>query len=83
MLGCVQLSRYLVSPCDSTSYFEVADSRSPIKRARRIIIFVRIPESGIVYRINTQSAIISPPIAGALLTATAIEKMTLSLRQSI
>src|SRR5207302_10133973 len=65
------------------SQLEASDARAPIKGAVRGIIFVRIPESGVVYWIDNQCAIIAPAIAGAALTASAIEQVGFTLAQRV
>lgn len=54
---------------------EVADARAPVKATCRLVIFVRIVECAVVYRIDRDVTVITPAIRGSTLAARSIEKM--------
>src|SRR5262245_42110164 len=68
----------------ATRELERTNSRAPVKGTNPgWIIFVRVPESAIVNRVNSQITVITPPAAGCRLTAESGEKRGLALAQSV
>ncbi len=62
---------------------ETANAGAPVKRGRRGIVFVGVPERGVVHGIDRQRAVIAPAIAAAALAARAVKKMGFALAQSV
>jgi len=61
--------------CSAPGEFEITDARTPVKTGSGRVVFVRVVESAIVYRVNRDIGVVAPAIGSGALAARTVKKM--------